>query len=741
VLRRVRIPRFAPLIATAALAAVSFVLLAHSSGHTFNLVVGYSTIVGSVIALYATFKANRGAETLDDAHLRSAASSLAGRVTRSEGQQRQRLLDRASEPAPAFLRAASSLRSYRAKAQPSQANSGDAFRTFWNLGSRRLLILGEPGAGKTLLLLEIIKQAAEARRKDHNIPVLIRVNIAEWRDDQTFLQYFTAKVASEQLLPAKLVERMLEERLVIPLLDGLDEFDEDEDHPSRGEEAIKRLNVLADGSYPVDAPLIVTCRRAYFEALVELQVKKNKQDKEDRLLGLADAAYMVLEPLNENQIMTYLRNNLTDEARVRWRPVLSLLNPLSQDIAKDRLVATLGSPWRLMLVFRAYAGRGLPIDLLEGQDVDEIEARLLPQFLAVAMQWQGKRKKDRGDGYGLHQAWVKPVASDQDKIIGWLKQIAVYLDLDREHDGGAGELKPFQIYQMVDRRLLRIAFASCILMASAAIGAVITIVAVDGSHPFPRVAAICTAGIFLIGGAQVAAFGAPGSPAATSLLRELRTPAGTLDLGISLFCAIAASVFTLGTDNAISARILGGCCCGFMAGLFFGFVHARRLRSRGVGMETSQGPADPMRGGLLTSSSIGVLVSLIYGAIIYVTGNGLPASIVFAACTVLLFAPVMGMPFVSMAWSRYRLATLILFLQRRLPWRLITFLQWNYDAGLMRISGLSYQFRHLKLQRWLAHTELADLLPADAKTSAGTQDQAHSSRVGAQGTASPKTGG
>ncbi len=709
VLYRNRIARFVPPMATAALAAASVVLLAHSSGRTFNQVVGYSTIAGSAIALYAAFKGIGKAHIFDQAGLRSAASSLAGRVARSEGLQRQRLLDRASEPAPALLRAASflNLRSYRSEAQPQQANSVSAFRVFWNLKSKRLLILGEPGAGKTLLLLEIIRQAAEERQKDQRIPALMRVNIAEWRSDQTFFQYFTEKVASEQLMSLDLVERMLEERLIIPLLDGLDEFDEGENRPVRGAEAIKRLNLLAEGSYPLDAPLIVTCRRTYFQALENLQYKNGE------LIGLAGAGCMILDPLNADQILTYLRANLTEEARDRWLPVLNALRSVRQDTVKDRLVATLGSPWRLMLVFRAYGGHGIPNDLLNGQDVDDIEVRLLPQFLAVAMQWQGKRKIDRGNGYGLQQSWVKPVASDRDKIARWLKQIAAYLELDREHGGGAGELTPFRIYQMVDRRLLRAAFASCILIAAAVIGAVITIVAVNGPHSFPRIVAICGAAIFLIGGAQVAAFGTPGSPAATSLVRELRTPEGTLDLGISLFCALAASVFTLGTDNTIGARILGGCCCGFLAGLFFGFVHARRLRSRGVSMATSQGPADPLRGGLLTSSIIGLFVALIYGAIILFAGYGLIMAIIFAACTAALFAPVMGMPFVSMAWSRYRLATLILFLQRRLPWRIVTFLQWNYDAGLMRISGLSYQFRHLRLQRWLANTDLDDLLPPD----------------------------
>jgi hypothetical protein len=79
--------------------------------------------------------------------------------------------------------------------------------------------------------------------------------------------------------------------------------------------------------------------------------------------------------------------------------------------------------------------------------------------------------------------------------------------------------------------------------------------------------------------------------------------------------------------------------------------------------------------------------------------------------TMTVFALTNGLPIASMAWSRYKLALLILFLQRRLPWRLVTFLEWNYEAGLMRTAGLAYQFRHLRMQSWLAETDEANLLP------------------------------
>jgi hypothetical protein len=38
----------------------------------------------------------------------------------------------------------------------------------------------------------------------------------------------------------------------------------------------------------------------------------------------------------------------------------------------------------------------------------------------------------------------------------------------------------------------------------------------------------------------------------------------------------------------------------------------------------------------------------------------------------------------------------------RLPFRLSEFLDWACDAGMMRVSGAAYQFRHRELQQWLA---------------------------------------
>jgi hypothetical protein len=376
VVRRQRITQYLWLVIAVALGVVSFLLLRHSA-NIFNDAAGYGSIFGLFIALYATFYDKSRSETFGQAEYESAVQTLSNRVRRAEGMQRQRLLDRADEPAPMVLSAAGFLRSSRSYNQPLEGNSTDVFSLFWNLKSRRMLVLGEPGAGKTLLLLELTRQAAEARENDSSIPVFVRVNIAEWPDGRSFRDYFSEKVANQHFLPVKLIARMLDDGRIIPLLDGLDEFDPDDSPPLRGADAIERLNKMANGSYPVNAPLVVTCRKTYFQALESLQIDS------DEITGLAGASCFMLDPLGPGQILTYLRTNLTDDARPRWESVLDALRSGYPSPLKTKLVAALGSPWRLMLTFRAYAEHGIPANLLSDYDVAQIEARLLPQFLSA----------------------------------------------------------------------------------------------------------------------------------------------------------------------------------------------------------------------------------------------------------------------------------------------------------------------------------------------------------------------
>jgi hypothetical protein len=67
----------------------------------------------------------------------------------------------------------------------------------------------------------------------------------------------------------------------------------------------------------------------------------------------------------------------------------------------------------------------------------------------------------------------------------------------------------------------------------------------------------------------------------------------------------------------------------------------------------------------------------------------------------LAFGLVGGLAVGANAWTRYRVSVVILAVRQQAPLRFDTFLDWAQQAGLLRVSGVTYQFRHRQLQDWL----------------------------------------
>ncbi|MFE2970553.1 hypothetical protein ACFXKC_44440 [Streptomyces sp. NPDC059340] len=79
--------------------------------------------------------------------------------------------------------------------------------------------------------------------------------------------------------------------------------------------------------------------------------------------------------------------------------------------------------------------------------------------------------------------------------------------------------------------------------------------------------------------------------------------------------------------------------------------------------------------------------------------SGLAFKLASQLALALVFGMVVGPYWLSGAGRRY--LVFLLCIRGRLPWHLGTFLNWAYEAGLLRISGVAYQFRHRELQDWL----------------------------------------
>jgi len=81
---------------------------------------------------------------------------------------------------------------------------------------------------------------------------------------------------------------------------------------------------------------------------------------------------------------------------------------------------------------------------------------------------------------------------------------------------------------------------------------------------------------------------------------------------------------------------------------------------------------------------------------------GLTVALTGALTSGLLFGLAGGITLVcNSPWPRYAVSCLLLARRGELPLRPATFLDWAYDGGLVRLSGIAVQFRHREFQTWL----------------------------------------
>ncbi len=88
----------------------------------------------------------------------------------------------------------------------------------------RLLILGNPGGGKTMLLLRLAEQLLERAEKDPTVPIPIVLNLSSWwRDRLPLDQWMIREGATAYQIPIAIMTRWVRDEAITPLLDGLDE--------------------------------------------------------------------------------------------------------------------------------------------------------------------------------------------------------------------------------------------------------------------------------------------------------------------------------------------------------------------------------------------------------------------------------------------------------------------------------------------------------------------------------------
>ncbi|WP_329624742.1 NACHT domain-containing protein [Streptomyces sp. NBC_01255] len=621
-----------------------------------------------------------------DAALLKRAALLAQKVAAVERTSRVGLLGPAGRAAevPFTVR----VTVFRGSGDPVPGTLGALADAYLRLPQRRMVITGAAGAGKTVLALELVLLLLDRRQPEDPVPV--RIPLAEWDPETSLEPWLVRQVADTYGLRTGTAHDLVTQRLVLPLLDGLDEMDGEAGSSERAARALDQINRYHGLHGP--APLVVTCRSDTYE---RLSYERG---------GLESTAVAAIEALDSRQIRTYLEHTLAARPHAEksaWSEVIDNLHQLP--------AGALSTPWRLYLATTVYSGGRDPRDLLTLTDPAEIDRILLERLIPVAVE------------ASAHHHYTA------ERTMKWLTTIATYSPNTAAPEGDSSPAADILLHRLAPivglKRVMSIQYGIAILFGTLSLLAEMLLT-------FDRITSrevtfMTCAG--LVWGALVGGMGLHKEVEPVRLVRP-RLPAGLarellrmdtaetwqllvnkdgLRTGPLLKRVAKAFVVATLLVTPLARWLLPGATWGFaaicaagvtlmvlivrvMAWLVYALVSPVvllwELSFQEADTQPVQRPGDPLRHDLRFSAF----------------------ALVASAPWVLLWHPaVLLVTFVApwtanRAWMRYRVSAAVGWARGMLPLRPAPFLAWAHRAGLLRVTGRTYQFRHRALQEWLS---------------------------------------
>jgi len=162
---------------------------------------------------------------------------------------------------------------------------GRKIKDIFDEANRLLLILGEPGSGKTTTLLQLARDLIAEVDEAFTQPVPVFLNLSTWTNKQQPLdEWLIGELNSKYRLPKKDGKKWLTDRRILPLLDGLDEV-----IAENRAACVENINQLVD-DYGLHG--LVVCSRV--------------KDYTDLDVRLAFYRAIYLQPLTPEQVNEYL---------------------------------------------------------------------------------------------------------------------------------------------------------------------------------------------------------------------------------------------------------------------------------------------------------------------------------------------------------------------------------------------------------------------------------------------------
>jgi hypothetical protein len=500
-------------------------------------------------------------------------------------------------------------------------------------------------------------------------------------------------------------ERLLATRRLMLVIDGLDEISA-EQQPA----AVRQINAgLGRGDW-----LLVTSRPQEYAAAVA---------KSDVITA---AAVVQLKDLTAEDVAAYLplttRKEQPGMTRTKWQPAMARLRRPGGSTVGAALRAVLATPLMVALARVSYSDTDAdPAELVAdppgsqahaGASQELIQARLENRLLAGFIPAVYAQQAD-----SMGRSW--PAAD----AIRWHRFLAVHLDSMQTQD-----LAWWELSNAVPRPVIATVTSAAVALP---ILAAIVLVRLTGRWTADGATILIISGLAFtvlsgVGVSLLALTGLAMRPAPAHmrlrlrghLRRVARFMAGQLLgwraaawIGTWTVSGLAAGLLAWGMLRDWSG-MLSGTTGGMLIGFGLWFIVAL-VQGLGVIVDpaATAGPADLLRSDRATGLRQG-LITGIFGAALIVTVLWEQFDLTYhlvsgALCWVLAWAfatlAATGMwIFPGMVWGPWLIARCWLALRNRLPWNLMAFLDDAHRRGVLRQSGGVYQFRHARLQQYLA---------------------------------------
>ncbi|MFJ2232535.1 NACHT domain-containing protein [Streptomyces sp. NPDC087859] len=575
----------------------------------------------------------------------------------------------------------------------------------------RLVVTGSPGAGKTVLALELLLALLDSRREDDPIP--IRISAASWNTNLSLEKLLIDQLVDAYGLSGVTARHMVETRHVLPVLDGLDEMDT-EDTPlaeSRAAAALEWCNSYQDGR--AGSSLVLTCRADYYEELANAGQR------------ILDAARIEVHPPSSDQICAFLIRRV--KYPHRWQAVT---NAIAEN-SSETLTRTLSTPWQLTLAIAAYDTMGDPDDLLSITGDRALSEHLVERFIPAVTQLSSRRNKKA------------PYESDD--VTRWLAELANYLNLNAGNTLGGRVMSGTDIvlhhlWPLGGHRIPRLVDATLAVLAAVPCCIIVYALSPHSGRQGITILAYTMAANIIF----ASIFYSRWWPHPQRLnFRRMGSRSG--------FRSVITGLLG-GVSMGFVAALLFGPAIGLVGGLLYWVTYGGSFGLTGDIKDDRveiEGPEGPLRHDALSALLFGLTSGPLYGlsvaasadslifwatfsmtvgiangatagalfrspriAVIFGLFSGLASGIsqtytsdqVSGDLTAFLSAPAFALlvGFVILARASRRYLSFLICMRGRLPWRLNRFLRWSYNVGILRASGVAYQFRHLELQDWLA---------------------------------------